>query len=83
MGFLGSVFAWFASPTHWIGPAGVPTRLLEHVEISAVAMAVAIVVALPIGITLGHLHRFGNAAINVSRQPPGPLLVDLTCVSSV
>ena len=66
MGFLGSVIAWFSSPGHWTGPGGVPTRLLEHVQISAEAMAVAILVALPIGIALGHLHRFGNAAINVS-----------------
>ncbi|HEY8813096.1 MAG TPA: ABC transporter permease [Candidatus Dormibacteraeota bacterium] len=66
MGFAAAVFAWFASPAHWSGPGGVPIRLLEHVQISAVAMAVAIVVALPIGITLGHLHRFGNLAINVS-----------------
>jgi osmoprotectant transport system permease protein len=66
VGFLGAVFAWFASPAHWTGPGGVPVRLLEHGQISAVAMAVAIVVALPIGITLGHLHRFGNVAINVS-----------------
>jgi osmoprotectant transport system permease protein len=66
MGFLGSVLAWFASPAHWTGPGGVPIRLLEHVQISAEAMAVAIVVALPIGIALGHLHRLGNVAINVS-----------------
>ena len=66
MSFLGAVVVWFMSPAHWTGPDGVPTRLLEHVQISAVAMGVAIVIALPIGITLGHLHRFGNAAINVS-----------------
>lgn len=66
MGFLGSVVAWFASAAHWTGPGGVPTRLLEHVQISAIAMAVAVLVALPIGIMLGHLHRFGNVAINVS-----------------
>ena len=66
MSFLGAVVAWFTSPAHWTGSGGVPTRLLEHVQISAVAMGVAIVIALPIGITLGHLHRFGNVAINVS-----------------
>jgi len=66
MGFLGAVIAWFASPAHWSGTGGVPTRLLEHVQISAAALAVAIMVALPIGITLGHYHRFGNLAINVS-----------------
>ena len=66
MNFLGAVLTWFTSAAHWTGPGGVPTRLLEHVQISAEAMAVAIVVALPIGIALGHLHRFGNAAINLS-----------------
>ncbi len=66
MGILGSVVAWFGSPAHWTGPDGVPIRLLEHIQISAAAMAVAILVALPAGIALGHLHRFGNLAINVS-----------------
>ena len=66
MGILGSVVAWFASPAHWTGPNGVPIRLVEHVEISAAAMAVAILIALPAGVALGHLHRFGNLAINVS-----------------
>ena len=56
MGLAAAVIAWFASPAHWSGPGGVPTRLLEHIQISAVAMAVAILVALPLGITLGHLH---------------------------
>lgn len=66
MAFLADVIAWFGSPAHWTGPGGVPTRLVEHLEISAVALAVAIVIALPAGIALGHLHRFGNLAINVS-----------------
>lgn len=66
MGFLGAVITWFTSPAHWTGPGGVPIRLLEHIQISALALAVAIAVALPVGIALGHLHRFGNLAINVS-----------------
>jgi osmoprotectant transport system permease protein len=66
MGILGSVITWFSSPAHWTGPDGVPIRLLEHVQISAAALAVATLVALPAGIALGHLHRFGNVAINIS-----------------
>src|SRR5207249_4116903 len=30
---------WFADGAHWSGPNGVPTRVLEHVEISGAAVA--------------------------------------------
>jgi osmoprotectant transport system permease protein len=38
----------------------------EHVELSAAAMAVAILLALPLGLWLGHLHRGSFLAINVA-----------------
>ncbi len=66
MGFLSKVLAWFADPANWHGSNGIPTRLLEHVEISAEAVAIGAAIALPIGIALGHYGRFGNVAINVS-----------------
>ena len=66
MGFLGKVVAWFGDPANWQGSDGIPTRLLEHVELSAEAVAIGAVIALPLGIVLGHYRRFGNAAINLS-----------------
>ena len=66
MGFLGKVVAWFADPANWHGSDGIPTRLLEHVELSAEAVAIGAVIALPLGIALGHYRRFGNAAMNLS-----------------
>ena len=66
MGFLVSVWQWFADPSHWSGSEGIPQRLLEHVQISAESVAVGAVIALPIGIVLGHYGRFGNLAINIS-----------------
>jgi osmoprotectant transport system permease protein len=66
MDFLRRVIAWFGDPAHWTGSHGVPNRLAEHISISAEAVAVALVVALPVGIALGHWGRFGNLAINVS-----------------
>jgi osmoprotectant transport system permease protein len=66
MAFAASVIAWFANPAHWTGSAGVPVRLLEHLEMSGVAVLTGLLVALPIGIGLGHLQKFGNLAINVS-----------------
>ena len=66
MSFLVSVWQWFADPSHWSGPEGVPQRLLEHVQLSAESVAVGALIALPIGIALGHYGRFGNLAINIS-----------------
>src|SRR5579859_205406 len=66
MSFLAKVAAWFADPANWQGSAGIPTRLVEHIEISAEAVAIGALIALPAGIALGHYGRFGNLAINLS-----------------
>jgi osmoprotectant transport system permease protein len=36
----------------------------EHVQLSAVALAVSIAVAVPVGVVLGHLHRGSFLAVN-------------------
>ena len=66
MGFLVSVWQWFADPAHWSGTNGIPQRLIEHVQLSAESVAIGALIALPIGIALGHYGRFGNLAINIS-----------------
>jgi osmoprotectant transport system permease protein len=66
MGFLGSVWRWFSDPTHWSGTDGIPQRLVEHVQLSAESVAIGALIALPIGVALGHYGRFGNLAINIS-----------------
>ena len=63
---LHAVVTWFSNPVHWQGPGGVPIRLLEHLEMSGTAIAAAMLIALPVGIALGHFGRLGNLAINVS-----------------
>jgi osmoprotectant transport system permease protein len=66
MSFLGDVARWFADPAHWQGPQGIPVRMLEHLEYSGVAIALALVIALPIALYLGHTGRGGFVAINVA-----------------
>jgi osmoprotectant transport system permease protein len=66
MSFLGQVAAWFADRHHWTGDFGVPHRLVEHLAMSAAATATAALIALPIGLILGHLGRGGVVAINAS-----------------
>lgn len=66
MSFLGEVARWFGDPAHWQGPQGIPVRVLEHVQYSGFAIAVALVIALPIALYLGHTGRGGFIAINVA-----------------
>jgi osmoprotectant transport system permease protein len=66
MDFLADVVAWFADPANWSGPDGVPTRLLEHLALSAVPLAIAILIALPLGAWIGHTGRAANLVINVA-----------------
>jgi osmoprotectant transport system permease protein len=66
MTFLADVVRWFLDPAHWHGTAGIPNRVLEHVQMSLAATATAALIALPIGLALGHYGRGGALAINVS-----------------
>ncbi len=66
MSILGDVARWFADPEHWQGPHGIPVRILEHLELSGLAVAVALVIAAPIALYLGHTGRGGFIAINVA-----------------
>jgi osmoprotectant transport system permease protein len=63
---LGDVVAWLTDGSHWRGPNGVPTRTLEHLELSASALLVVCALALPLAFWLGHIGRGGTLAINIT-----------------
>jgi osmoprotectant transport system permease protein len=58
--------AWLADPTHWTGAGGIPTRLLEHLELSSVSLILAIAIALPLGLFIGHTGRGATFAVNLA-----------------
>lgn len=66
MEFLRSAALWLADGSHWTGVDGIPNRVLEHLVISGAGVAAAALVALPIGLALGHWGRGGFLAINVA-----------------
>ena len=66
MGFLADVVDWFGDGEHWSGPNGIPERLIEHAQMSFLCTLVAALLALPVGILLGHLGRGGTIALNVA-----------------
>ena len=62
----GEVVTWFTTGDHWRGDFGVPHRLYEHAVMSAAAVVAAVLIALPVGIWLGHRGRGGAVAINLA-----------------
>lgn len=66
MSIAAEVVEWFTTAEHWRGDFGVPHRLAEHALMSLGALAVAVVVGLPVGIWLGHRGKGGAVAINLS-----------------
>ena len=66
MSFLGQVVHWFLNPAHWQGDAGIPHRTVEHLLMSGISVLVAALIALPVGIAIGHFGKGGNLAINIS-----------------
>lgn len=57
---------WLTDPANWQGPAGIGARLVEHLALSAASLAIACVVALPVGLWLGHVGRGQLVVINVA-----------------
>jgi osmoprotectant transport system permease protein len=66
MDFVAAVVAWLADPRHWQGSDGIPTRVFEHVWLSAVSLAIATLIAVPVGLWLGHSGRGQALVINVA-----------------
>ena len=66
MSAVGDVVAWFADPEHWSGPGGVPTRVVEHLGLTAAALGIACAVAVPLALWLGHTGRGGALAVNLA-----------------
>jgi osmoprotectant transport system permease protein len=63
---LADLVSWLTAPEQWSGPAGIPTRTLQHVWYSLLATGIAAAIALPIGIAVGHTGRGGLVVINLS-----------------
>jgi osmoprotectant transport system permease protein len=56
---------YVTDPANWHGPDGVPTRILEHLEYTVLAVAIASAIALPIGLLIGHTGKGAFLAINL------------------
>lgn len=56
---------WLTDSTNYSGETGIPFRIYEHLQMSSQAVLVAALIALPVGMYVGHRRRFEFLAISV------------------
>lgn len=61
---LTELLVWLGDPAHWRGSDGIPNRIEEHLVLTLTALAVAAVLALPLGLWLGHTGRGATLVVN-------------------
>jgi osmoprotectant transport system permease protein len=66
MSFFSYAWNWLSQAQQWHGPGGIPTRLVEHIGYTALALLVATVIALPLGVLIGHTGRGGFAIVSLA-----------------
>ncbi|MFJ4261056.1 ABC transporter permease [Paenarthrobacter nicotinovorans] len=66
MNIFAETLAWLADPKHWTGSGGIPTRLFEHLQYSGLVLLIAAVIAIPVGLFIGHTGRGRVVAVAVA-----------------
>ncbi|MDF5756401.1 ABC transporter permease subunit [Spongiactinospora sp. TRM90649] len=64
---------FFGDPANWSGSDGIPARILEHLLYSVAALVLAALVAIPLGLWIGHTGRGSFAIVviaNLARALP-------------
>jgi osmoprotectant transport system permease protein len=66
MSVFAEVFDWFGDPSTWSGSSGIPTRVIEHLAMSGVGIAVAAPIAIGIGLFIGHTRRAEFISVSIA-----------------
>jgi len=73
MSFVQEALTYIFTAENWAGRAGLGTRILEHLQYTGVAVAVSALIAIPIGLIIGHTGRGSFlvvTAVNALRALP-------------
>ena len=60
------VWTWLTSGANWVGTDGIWHRLVQHLEYSGSSLAIAAVIAIPLGLWIGHTGRGRVVAVSLA-----------------
>lgn len=66
MSALSGGIDWITAGAHWQGDDGFPHRIVQHLGYTALTVAIASAIALPLGLWIGHTGRLRGLAIAVT-----------------
>lgn len=73
MNFVDRAISYVLTVDNWTGPVGLAARILEHLEYTAIAVSASALIAVPVGLVIGHTGRgtlFVVGAVNGLRSLP-------------
>ncbi|MEE6178053.1 ABC transporter permease [Mycobacterium sp. 050134] len=57
MNFVAQAVSYLLTADNWTGPVGLAARVVEHIEYTAIAVGASAVIAVPLGLIIGHTGR--------------------------
>lgn len=66
MTFLDFAWHWLIAPAQWHGAGGIPVRTLQQLGYTGASLLVAAVIALPLGVAIGHTGRGAFLVVNLA-----------------
>jgi osmoprotectant transport system permease protein len=66
MSVLNQAWSWFTTSANWHGEDGIPHRLAQHIGYTALTVVIAVAIAVPLGLWIGHTGRLRGFAVAVS-----------------
>lgn len=84
-GFLEGIH-FLTNGHNWLGSDGIPTRVFEHLELFLVSLAIAALIAVPLGLLVGHTRRGQFVAVqsaNLGRSIPSLAILSIMFLLAV
>ncbi len=57
MNFVQQAMSYLMTADNWTGPVGLAARILEHLEYTVIAVGASALIAVPVGLVIGHTGR--------------------------
>ena len=65
---INGIWAFLSDSANWHGEDGIPARLLEHLGYSFGSVLIALLVALPLGLYIGHTGKGAGAVVGIANS---------------